>query len=50
MELVDLSTEETGQGIQFNIFRPKEDIPEVGNRDIVLLYNAKVRGTSSLFE
>ncbi len=42
MELVDLSTEEAGQGIQLNIFRPKEEIPEVGNRDIVLLYNAKV--------
>lgn len=39
--MYDLSTQDDTYDIDFSIFRPKDNIPEVGRAAIVLLYQVK---------
>ncbi|KAH8891387.1 hypothetical protein GQ53DRAFT_746904 [Thozetella sp. PMI_491] len=41
--LFDLSTEESGDAIIFNLFRSEKEMPEVTNRDIILLFMVKIQ-------
>ncbi|KAK4138029.1 hypothetical protein BT67DRAFT_370973 [Trichocladium antarcticum] len=43
LKLYDLSIENAGHGISFNIFRPAADMPQVKAADVVVLTNAKVQ-------
>ncbi|KAK0728062.1 hypothetical protein B0T26DRAFT_738538 [Lasiosphaeria miniovina] len=44
LTLCDLSTQvDGGYGIVFNIFRPKEAMPQVRARDVVVIFRAKVQ-------
>jgi len=42
MTLYDITTEHDYDGIEFSIFRPQANIPEVNAGDVVLVYQVKV--------
>jgi len=43
LRLFDMSTEDSGEGIDAVIFRPKEEMPEFGLSDVVVLHKARVQ-------
>ncbi|KAM7201451.1 hypothetical protein V8F33_003275 [Rhypophila sp. PSN 637] len=43
LTLFDLSTEDDGEGVSFNIFRPFDSMPDISARDVIVVFQVKVQ-------